>query len=194
MRPDPVKAIFTEPSIYDDTPGLEHVRDIMTIKSDFGRRVSVGAVDHNSGDFVEFNQYNTSYYDFAQASLSSGSIPGVFPPQHFKGYILMDGGTVWDVNINSAINQCHDMGATNEEITIDIMVCGTLLPPSHETGTTVTNWQTARSISGFYANTNSIEAEMRSVPGATIRWYFQEWNDKCAINSLNFDGDATWCL
>jgi hypothetical protein len=36
--------------------------------------------------------------------------------------VLCDGGTVWNVNIDSAINQCRDMGATNEEITIDIVV------------------------------------------------------------------------
>jgi len=68
----------------------------------------------------------------------------------------MDGGTVWDVNVNSAINQCHEMGATNEEITLDILVCGTISPPSHETGTTLTNWQTSRSINKYYSNTNSI--------------------------------------
>ena len=35
----------------------------------------------------------------------------------------MDGGTVWDVNISSAIKQCNTLGATNEEITVDIAVC-----------------------------------------------------------------------
>lgn len=52
----------------------------------------------------------------------------------------MDGGTVWDVNITSAMNQCHDMGATDEETTLDILVCGTIFPPSSETGNTITNW------------------------------------------------------
>lgn len=115
----------------------------MAIKSDFGRRVSVGAVDANTGEFVEFNQKNTSYFDFAQAGLSSGSIPGVFPPQHFKGHVLIDGGTVWDVNISSAINQCHDMGATNEEITLDVLVCGTIYPPYTTQGNSIQNYQTA---------------------------------------------------
>jgi predicted acylesterase/phospholipase RssA len=63
------------------------------------------------------------YSEFAQAALSSSSIPGFFPPQHFKSHVLMDGGTVWNVNIDSAVNQCREMGATNEEITIDVLVC-----------------------------------------------------------------------
>jgi hypothetical protein len=37
----------------------------MSAKTDFGRRVSVGCADANTGEFVEFNQKNTNYYDFA---------------------------------------------------------------------------------------------------------------------------------
>jgi len=31
------------------------MQEIMSVKTDFGRRVSVGAVDTNTGEFVEFN-------------------------------------------------------------------------------------------------------------------------------------------
>ena len=72
--------MMDEPSFLDDSPALTHMQEIMSVKSDFGRRVSVGAVDQNTGQFVEFNQKNTDYFDFAQAGLSSGSIPGAFPP------------------------------------------------------------------------------------------------------------------
>ncbi len=41
------------------------MREIMSIKSDFGKKASVSAVDIETGEFVEFNQNNTSYYDFA---------------------------------------------------------------------------------------------------------------------------------
>jgi hypothetical protein len=85
------------------------------------------------------------------------------------------------------------MGATNEEITVDVLVCGTIYPPASDHATTIQNWQTGRSISSTYASTNSIVEEMRAAEGATLRWYFQE-KHSCDINSLNFDGDATWCL
>lgn len=37
----------------------------------------------------------------------------------------MDGGTVWDLNIDSAVKQCMD-GVVDDysQITIDILVCG----------------------------------------------------------------------
>lgn len=57
--------LFGNDSFLDDSPALAHMRDIMSVKSDYGRRVSVGAVDENTGEFVEFNQDNTSYYEFA---------------------------------------------------------------------------------------------------------------------------------
>ena len=56
--------LLNEPSILDDTNALTTIRDIMSVKSDFGKRVSVCAVDIQNGEFVEFNQDNTSYYDF----------------------------------------------------------------------------------------------------------------------------------
>lgn len=64
------------------------------------------------------------------------------------------------------------MGATNEEITLDIAVCGTIYPPSITEGNSIDNWQTSRNIHDTYSSTNSIEAEMRSVPGVNIRYYF----------------------
>jgi hypothetical protein len=42
----------------------------------------------------------------------------------FKGHLLMDGGTVWNINVDSALRQCSEAGATNEEITLDILICG----------------------------------------------------------------------
>ncbi len=72
--------VLNEQSLFDDAPALETIREIMSVKTEFGRRVSVSAVDVGTGEFVEFNQHNTNYYDFGQAGLSSGSIPVVFPP------------------------------------------------------------------------------------------------------------------
>ena len=47
--------ILNEPSIFDDAGALETIRDIMSVKTEFGRRVSVSCVDINTGDFTEFN-------------------------------------------------------------------------------------------------------------------------------------------
>ena len=56
-------------------------------------------------------------------AMASGSIPTVFPNQHYKGMNLMDGGTIWDVNIDSAVNICLDMGFDQKDIIIDVLTC-----------------------------------------------------------------------
>lgn len=54
VRPNVVH-IFDENSLLDDSPALTHMREIMSIKSDYGKRASVSAVDIETGEFVEFN-------------------------------------------------------------------------------------------------------------------------------------------
>ena len=77
-------------------------------------------------------QENTVYEDLAQSSLSSGSIPVVFPPQKLKDYVFMDGGTVWNVNLNSAIDQCMEIVDSYEDIIVDVAICDYSEHPSAE--------------------------------------------------------------
>ena len=70
----------------------------------FKRRFTLAAEDVATGEYVLWTQDNIAVDELPKAALSSGSIPGVFPPMHFKDRILMDGGTAWDVNIDSAVN------------------------------------------------------------------------------------------
>jgi len=61
--------------------------------------ITLGAADVNSGEFVELNQDNTSYYDMARAAVASAAVPSLFPPVEFHGRLLMDGGSIWDINL-----------------------------------------------------------------------------------------------
>jgi len=111
----------------------------------------------------------------------------------------MDGGTVWNVNVDSAINQCRDMGATDEEITLDILICGGpgMIPPKEETATSIQNFLAARSISSYYKNNDGIDSEIRLSPGVKIRYFFKEHGSGttgCVMSQLNFNGEDTWCL
>ena len=36
----------------------------------------------------------------------------------------MDGGTVWNINIDSAVNQCFEMGYAEEDIIMDVILVG----------------------------------------------------------------------
>lgn len=137
---NPINWLLKEPSILNDDPALALLREIVSYKGEIARRFTVGAVDTNTGDFIAMDQTNTVYEDLAQASLSSGSIPAVFPPQHLNGNVFMDGGTVWNTNLSSAVLQCLDMGYDTSDIIVDIAICGSShVPTEDETTKTIDN-------------------------------------------------------
>lgn len=43
----------------------------------------------------------------------------------------MDGGTTWNVNIPSAVNECLDMGFDEEDIILDVVICGSHFREGH---------------------------------------------------------------
>ena len=107
----------------------------------------------------------------------------------------MDGGTVWDVNIASAVKQCNALGASNEEITVDIAVCLSKFSHGGPVTNSVEAFVQAKAMHWFYEGMNDISAEIRGSPGVNFRYYFQERIKTCANDHiLNFDGDNTWCL
>jgi predicted acylesterase/phospholipase RssA len=96
--------IIWAPSIYDDSPLLKYVKSVVKMYDGIKRRFAMGATDTNTGEYYVFNQYNTEFGDdLARAAVSSASIPFIFPPQVWRDRVLMDGGTVWNINIPSAI-------------------------------------------------------------------------------------------
>ncbi len=38
----------------DTSPALPTLHDIMSVRSDYARRVTIGAADVNTGEFIEF--------------------------------------------------------------------------------------------------------------------------------------------
>ena len=112
-----------------------------------------------TGEYETFTQDNVAWADYHHAALASGSIPGVFPPQHFKNMVLMDGGTIWDVNIDSAIQQCYDMGVTDHaNIIVDIAICGNVkAAPSEVHKDALANYLDGYLIKKSYESMNSIQ-------------------------------------
>lgn len=85
------------------------------------------SVDANTGSYVVFDKDAS---DFSKAIVSSASIPFAFPSQNWdingQRVVAMDGGSVWNVNIVSAIDACRKLvGEDNDKkINVDIILCG----------------------------------------------------------------------
>ena len=89
----------------DDSPLLSYFQGITDeFPEGYKRRMSIGASDFNTGEFMVFNQTNTDWSDVATVAKGSCSIPIMFPPQPYQNMTLMDGGAIFNVNIVSAIH------------------------------------------------------------------------------------------
>ena len=41
-----------------------------------------------------------------------------------NGYVFMDGGTVWNVNLTTAVQECMEIVDDYSDIIVDIAICG----------------------------------------------------------------------
>jgi hypothetical protein len=63
----------------------------------------------------------------------------------------MDGGTVWNVNISSAINGCLGMGFEERQIYVDVMICADpTINSEYIPGHTLNNFIRGHAISKYY--------------------------------------------
>lgn len=115
-------AFMNEQGVVNDAPFLEFLSSHILPFGEMKRKWTTGAVDVNSGDFIAMDQDNCPFEDLPTCALASASVPVGFPPRHWNGYVLMDGGTMWDVNIDSAINQCIAMGFKETDIIVDMII------------------------------------------------------------------------
>jgi len=67
----------------DNSPGLEFIRQTIEPFGEIKRTFTMSAVNVETGEYETFSNKNVVFEEVAQAALSSGSIPAVFPPQHF---------------------------------------------------------------------------------------------------------------
>ena len=52
-------------------------------KSSFHRRLSISAVDANTGEVVTMTDKSVPFNEFQEAILASASVPALFPPVDF---------------------------------------------------------------------------------------------------------------
>jgi predicted acylesterase/phospholipase RssA len=60
-----------------------------------------GAVDFVTGNYIVFDFDKLDRDEKPKAILASASVPGAFPVTKIRDWHLMDGGTVWNLNIVS---------------------------------------------------------------------------------------------
>ena len=93
-----------EPGMLDDAPLLNFLQKMTSPFTSIKRRVVMSAVNADTGEYTDFTRDNIDVWELPHAAVSSASIPFVFPHHDWRLGTFMDGGTVINVNVASAIN------------------------------------------------------------------------------------------
>ncbi|CAI2372707.1 unnamed protein product [Moneuplotes crassus] len=117
-----LEGVFYEGGIFDTSVFVDYVNSVVPTK-DVQKKVSVGAVDSRTGQFVRFTE-ELEFDDLAfKATRGSAAIPGAFPPVEFRNMTLYDGGVAMMLDVAGAVDRCKETADVDEEITIDIVMC-----------------------------------------------------------------------
>ena len=72
------------------------------------RKIVLAAVDADTGEFVTFTEEDTSASEMREVCLASCAMPFFFPLHQINGRNLIDGGSVWNTNVISAVERCRE--------------------------------------------------------------------------------------
>ena len=191
--PDEKHALTERPSLLDNSNLGPFLQSIITqFPEGYKRKFTLTAVDVENGDYFKFDEVNTVVSELHQAAVSSASIPVFFTPNHYKDRYFIDGGTVWGVNVDSAIEKCLEIVDSPDKITVDVLLCGDKPQPIKSKNTTISNWQYANDLHKFYDRGHSIVEQMMAYPAVNYRHLFVQ--QVMATNELEFSNEATWPL
>jgi len=88
----------------------------------------------------------------------------------------MDGGTINNVNIQSAIDQCLEVVDDESKITIDIYICGDQagVETEKKSGKTISNVLRNKKIRNAFHGENRITMDRESHPNVNFRYLVYE--------------------
>jgi predicted acylesterase/phospholipase RssA len=119
-----VTGLLKKSGIFDTSAGIKTIAGIFAqFDNKIERKIAVSCVDANTGAYVVFNE---TTHNPVKAVISSSSIPFAFPHQIWEDIngekvVCMDGGSVWNTNLVSAVQRCREQVDDDSEIVLDIL-------------------------------------------------------------------------
>jgi NTE family protein len=157
--PGGYSAALWKPSAFDTSVGLAYLTDRMKEFDGFKRKVSLATTDINTGECLTFGDHNIEWSELPQAVLASAAVPGFFPPQNFKGHLLVDGMTAWNTNAQQAIDRCKEIVDHERNIIIDVITIGVSDDQKEivEVGYTSSNYLRSRNIKSAHNGGDALD-------------------------------------
>lgn len=116
------EGLFYQKGLFNTSVFIDYVKEIAPRQEIF-KKVTLGATDLKSGKFVRFTE-ELGFEDLAfKGAKGSSAIPGIFPAVDFMNMTLVDGGVENYLDVAGAVDRCMEIADTDEEITIDVIMC-----------------------------------------------------------------------
>eukprot|EP01022_Parablepharisma_sp_SALTPOND_P018948 TRINITY_DN3167_c0_g1_i1.p5 TRINITY_DN3167_c0_g1~~TRINITY_DN3167_c0_g1_i1.p5 ORF type:complete len:205 (+),score=9.04 TRINITY_DN3167_c0_g1_i1:2393-3007(+) len=124
-------------SLYSNTPLKKYINNqIAHSKSNaLNRGLSIGTVNIADGIiffisilrnaievYVYVNNSNVQFKDWPDYLAASAAIPFAFLPQYLNGTYYVDGGLLYNLNIQGIIDYCYSKGTRDSDIIIDYIL------------------------------------------------------------------------
>eukprot|EP01017_Pseudomicrothorax_dubius_P022256 TRINITY_DN2400_c0_g1_i1.p1 TRINITY_DN2400_c0_g1~~TRINITY_DN2400_c0_g1_i1.p1 ORF type:complete len:350 (-),score=104.87 TRINITY_DN2400_c0_g1_i1:95-1144(-) len=121
----PAVSVLFRHGIFDTAPLRETCRVIYENELP-KRRLTLGVVDANKGEFIRYTeaQVEKSMDDFLTSIVGSASIPMVFPHLQYEGKVLIDGGSIMNLDIGGAVGRCREIVDDDSDIIVDVVLTG----------------------------------------------------------------------
>jgi hypothetical protein len=107
----------------------------------------------------------------------------------------MDGGTIYNVDVESAINQCREVVDDDADIIVDIAICDNyyLATKSKPARTALFEFFRGHTIHSYYTSSDLIADAKRAHPDVNWRSVFYEREGKLSgAQELDFRNSTTW--
>ena len=168
-----VQGVLKESGIFDDSP-LYHllIEKVGSLGGQAVRRLVLACADVKTGRYTTFDE---KMDDLPRAAVSSASIPAAFPnqqwPDYGDGVICMDGGTVWNINVASAVQRCREVVKDDRKIVIDIIMCDSQQTLDWKpTRSVVDTIQQYKKIHSYATSSNNLAEIMQAFPKVDWRY------------------------
>jgi len=127
---NPIYGITSAAGYLDNSPILTFLKKNLQLFDGIQKRVIVSATDildagYRSYRLHEFNQSNHEM--IASTVMGSAAMPFIFPPMNLTKFgvddFLMDGGTTWNNNLVTGVDECLTMPGikSTSQIEVDIV-------------------------------------------------------------------------
>jgi hypothetical protein len=133
--------------------------------------------------------------------MGTGSLPFIWPYQHLtlqsgEEIYCMDGGTVYNINVVSAVERCREIVDSDSDIILDVVSPWVRdMPDDKDEHTTIPFWMRFNSLRKYYKSVRDTWHFLHAYPDVTWRHYITP-SGKVPPQPvmLDFNNATTWPL